>query len=81
MKNIPSITIEIEDYAHISKMNNHSIVHIFLNYERNQRRNSLPDNTTYNSYIVRHYPNRIVVCLIREAEPIYHVILVPASQY
>ena len=79
MKNIPSITIETEDYSYISKMNNHSIVHVFLSYERNNRRNSLPDNTTYNSYIVRHYPNRIVICLIREAEVIYNVIFVPAE--
>lgn len=81
IKKTPSITIETSDYDHISKMNNHAVIHVFLNFEENNRRNAIPSSDTYNSYIVRRYPNRLVVCLIKEAVEIFQVVFVPARMY
>lgn len=80
-KKIPSITIETSDYDHISKMNNHAVIHVFMNFETSNRHRSLPAPDTYNSYIIRRYPNQLIVCLIREASEVFQVIFIPAREY
>ncbi len=80
-KNIPSITIETTDYEYLSKMSNHSVVHVFLRYEESNRHTSLPASSSYSSYIVRRYPNRVILGLVKEASEIFRVIFVPSQSY
>ena len=74
---IPSITIKTSDYSYIAKMNNHSIVHVFLGIEENNYHYKLPSQESYNGYMVRRYPHKIVLCLIADIKEVYHIVFIP----
>lgn len=80
IKKVPTITIRTTDYHYISKMNNQAVVNVFLGIEQQRYSHKLPSHDSYNSYIVRRFPHKLVVCLSLDTEEIYQVIFIPAEE-
>lgn len=80
MKQAQSITIQTSDYTYICKMDNHSVVHVLMNYAENPRFRKLPSLDNYDGFFVRRYPNQVVVSLIKEAVESYRVIFIPTRE-